>query len=281
MALDFDRPVSLVLGGGGVRGMAHIGVLDALDARGVHVTEIVGTSVGALVAAFYASVGMEVDELRAIGLGMTSRHLLAWSWLRRAPEPIRRRFEHRAGSIPSSLERLARARWDHLHHGVERIGFVAYDPARRVEVVGHSGQSEIGVAEAARGAAAIPGVFPPIPCIVDGRATRLVDGGLVNILPVDVLFRPPFDPEQILAVDISKSLADRARATARLASLAQAHPGVPIMLVSPETIGAGTILYRGRVLEALAEAGRRAVAGALDVGPGAVGAPIEARDEST
>jgi NTE family protein len=268
MALDYDRPVSLVLGGGGVRGMAHIGVLDALAARGVHVDEIVGTSVGALVAAFYAAVGMEVDELRAVGLGMTSRHLLAWSWLRRAPEPVRRRFLHRAGQIPSSLERLALARWDRLHHGVERIGFVSYDPARRREVVGHSGQTELGVADAARGAAAIPGFFPAIPCVVDGRPTRLVDGGVVNILPVDVLFRPPFAPSQILAVDISKSEADRARAATRVEALGRAHPDVPIVLVSPETIGAGTILYRGRALEALAEAGRRAVVGALEARPG-------------
>ena len=254
--------MSLVLGGGGVRGMAHIGVLEALADRRVRVTEIVGTSVGALVAAFYAGVGLHLDELHALGLAMSSRHLLAWAWLRRAPEPVRRRFLHRAGPIPENLDRLAQARWDRLHHGVERIGFVAYDRIRGEEVVGHSAQSDIGLAEAARGAAAIPGFFPPIPAVAGGRQLRLVDGGVANILPVDVLFRPPFAPEQVLVVDISRSAADRQRARETVAAVGRANPDVPIVLASPATIGAGTVLFRRHALTALLEAGRHAVTGA-------------------
>ncbi|HKP11202.1 MAG TPA: patatin-like phospholipase family protein, partial [Blastocatellia bacterium] len=123
--LDPRLPLSLALGAGGVRGMAHVGVLDALTARGFRVTEIVGASVGALILAFYAGVGYDVPTLRAFGVGLTSRHLLAWAWLRRAPDALRQRFQHRAGIIPESLERLAAASGTRLHHGVERIGLVA------------------------------------------------------------------------------------------------------------------------------------------------------------
>jgi NTE family protein len=264
MPLRLDRPVSLVLGGGGVRGMAHIGVLEALRERDVRVAEIVGTSVGALVAAFYAGVGVDLDELRDLGLGMTSRHLLAWGWLRRAPDAVRRRFAHRAGAIPESLERLAAARWDALHHGVERLGFVAYDRLSGDEVVGHSGQRALGLAEAARGAAALPYIFPPIACRAGDRPLVLADGGLVNCLPADVLFRAPFAPEQVLAVDISNSRRARAQSVARLEALGRANPGVPIVLATPATFGAGTILYRRRVLERLVESGRAAALAALD-----------------
>ena len=55
-----DRPISLVLGAGGVRGLAHVGVLQVLSDRGFHVTEMTGTSVGALIIAFYAAVGAGV-----------------------------------------------------------------------------------------------------------------------------------------------------------------------------------------------------------------------------
>src|SRR5690349_18478505 len=121
VALRRDLPVSLALGAGGVRGLAHVGVLEALGDAGFAVNEMVGTSVGALILAFYAGVGMDVETLRSTGLGLTSRHLLAWAWLRRAPEGVRRRFAWRAGPIPGCLDQLAGASWDRLHHGVERI----------------------------------------------------------------------------------------------------------------------------------------------------------------
>jgi len=58
-----------------------------------------------------------------------------------APESVRQRFLHRAGIIPESLERLDEAAGDHLHHGVERIGLVAYDLIAREEVFFHNRQA--------------------------------------------------------------------------------------------------------------------------------------------
>ena len=261
--LHRDRPISLVLGAGGVRGLAHVGVLEVLAERGVHIAEMSGTSVGALIIAFYAAVGSGVEELRELGLGMTSRHLLAWSWLRRVPEPIRRKFRHRAGSIPGSLDRLAAATWSPLHHGVERIGLVAYDTLRREQVVGHSEQHLIRLVDAARGAAALPAIFPPITCEGEGRRMRLVDGGIVNRLPVDVLFEPPFEPAQVLAVDISNTAAARRASYEGVMRLRRAHPDVPIELVTPDTIGRATIIFRTEEVADLIDAGRRATEAAL------------------
>ena len=61
-----DRPkIGLVLGGGGARGAAHIGVLRALEELQVPVDLIVGTSMGSLVGGLHAS-GMSADELEAL-----------------------------------------------------------------------------------------------------------------------------------------------------------------------------------------------------------------------
>ena len=99
-----------------------------------------------------------------------------------APDAVRRRFAYRAGAIPESIERLTRARWDRLHHGVERIGFVAYDRVRREEIVGHSAQCDLGLVEAARGAAALPFVFPVIECAAWGRRLKLADDTTILLI---------------------------------------------------------------------------------------------------
>lgn len=250
-----DLPLSVVLGAGGVRGLAHVGVLEALRESGFRVTEMTGTSVGALVIAYHAAVGAGLDEIRALGLEMTTRHLLAWAWLRRAPEAVRRRFGHRAGPIPESLARMAAASWEPLHHGVERIGLVAYDTRKREQIVGHSAQREIALVDAARGAASLPGIFPPVEVVANGRQLRLVDGGVVNRLPVDVLFAEPFRPAQILAVDISNTHAARRLSWDRVVALRRAHPDVPIHFAAPPTIGHGTILYRRETVRSLIAAG--------------------------
>lgn len=255
--LDAARPLSVVLGAGGVRGLAHIGVLEALAARGFRVNEMVGTSVGALILAFYAAVGMELPELRRLGLSLTSQHLLAWAWLRRAPEFIRQRFAHRAGTIPESIRLLTKADGRELHHGVERIGVVCYDARRREEVFFHNLQADFPLADATRGAAAIPGFFPARPCEVAGRRMRLVDGGVVNRLPVEKLFAAPFGPAQILAVDISNSAQNRAANLAKVEALRRAHPDTPLAVITPDTLGRGTVLYRRRELQELIDAGRR------------------------
>ena len=63
MAEETDRPkVGLVLGGGGARGAAHIGVLKELERRRVPVDAIAGTSMGAIVGGLYAT-GMNATEL--------------------------------------------------------------------------------------------------------------------------------------------------------------------------------------------------------------------------
>jgi NTE family protein len=252
-----------VLGGGGMRGMAHVGLLESLVERDFRIAEMVGTSVGALIISFYAAVGLSLAEIRELGLNLSSRHLLTWAWLRRAPKSVQRRFEHRAGNIPASLQRLAETSGRRLHHGVERIGLLCYDRGAGSEIVFTNDQEHFPLEDATRGSAAIPGLFPPRNCVVDGRMMSLVDGGVTNCLPVDKLFLPPFAPKQILVVDISNNGTQREVTRRKVEAIAASHPTVPIVVVSPDTIGKGTVIYRRTDLQRLIEAGKRAIFDAL------------------
>jgi NTE family protein len=252
-----DKPLSLVLGAGGVRGFAHVGVLEALAERGFRISEIVGTSAGAIIGSFYAAVGLSLDDLRRLGLNMTSRHLLAWAWLRRAPQSVRQRFLHRAGIIPEYIQLLSEASGRTLHHGVERLGVVCYDLNRREEIFFHYPDSDFPLEDAARGSAAIPGFFPSRRCEIAGRVLRLVDGGVVNCLPVDKLFAPPFTPQQVLVVDVSGHAKARAENAVRVERLRQRYPQIPIVMLTPDTLGRGTVIYRQRDLQGLIDSGRR------------------------
>jgi NTE family protein len=261
--LDPHKPISLALGAGGIRGMAHVGVLEVLAERGFQISEMVGTSVGALILAFYTAVGMDVPTLRRFGASLTTRHLLAWAWLRRAPDFMRRRFLHRAGVIPESLDRLAAASGEPLYHGVERIGMVAYDLIAREEVFFHNLQSGFPLSDATRGAAAIPHVYPPRDCLMSGRRMRLIDGGVTNLLPVEYLFTAPFRPQQVLAIDVSNRERQRRANLAKIEALRHAHPDTPVRVVQPETLGRGTLLFRRAEVRTLIDSGHRAAAALL------------------
>lgn len=188
---------ALVLSGGGAKGIAHIGVLAALDSLGIRPDLVVGTSMGAAVGALYASgySGHTLDSLaRVTPLGQMFR-----SYRPRAPHSLgvlrplvtweqgERRFTLQSASIVESeinalvnaaLLRgnlIARGDFDSLP-----IPFraVATDLANREPVVMSSGD----LAQAVRASVAIPLVFAPE--LRDGRF--LADGGLSANIPVAV-----------------------------------------------------------------------------------------------
>ena len=68
------RRIALVLGGGGMKGFAHIGVLRALEEAGIRPTCFAGTSIGALIAAAHLG-GMSLDEMERRALGLRKRDL--------------------------------------------------------------------------------------------------------------------------------------------------------------------------------------------------------------
>lgn len=177
------KAIGVVLGGGGARGMAHIGVLAAVNDAGIPIDCICGTSFGAIVAAV-AARGWSVEQMREAMSGVFAARLALY-------DP----------TIPiSSL--LAGKKLDHVME--ELFGdttiddlwlpffCVSTDLASAEPIVHDTGS----LCQAVRASCSIPGMFPPV--VADGRV--LVDGGLMDNLPID-LFAGRF-AHSIVAVDV-------------------------------------------------------------------------------
>lgn len=172
--------VGLVLGGGGARGLAHIGALKALKENNITPIAISGCSMGAIIAAFYSS-GHSINDMQDI-----VKHLKYAQFLH---------FGELGGIIGGQgLEKLLQA---HLPESFEDlsipISMTAVDVQAGSLVVFRSGE----LVPALRASSALPGLLSPVKH--EGR--YLVDGGLLNNLPVDIIRSMTL--EKVIAVDVS------------------------------------------------------------------------------
>jgi NTE family protein len=188
-----DPKIGLALGGGGARGLAHIGVLKVLEEEGVPINIIAGTSVGALIGSLYAA-GVSTTEMEE----MTQE--IGWSSLTNYSRFSMFRLVLTEQPLSSKnmeiyLEKhLKGKRFDEL-----KIPFacVATDLQTGERVVFREGP----VALAARASATIPGLFEPVVF----RHRYLVDGGLVSNIPTDLVTLMGAD--SIIAVDVTSDLS--------------------------------------------------------------------------
>ena len=213
-ALAEHPKVGLVLGGGGAKGAAEVGVLKVLEEAGVHIDYIVGTSIGSIVGGLYAA-GYTAAELETMFQTQEWLTLLTDRKASLANEPyttvdgvtyvfgfpIRDRQSKGWGVMKGSqiehlLDSMLTAKgctdFDSL-----KIPFccVAADIRSGSEVILRQGV----LAQAMRASMAIPGVFKP----VDRGDYKLVDGGMLNNLPVDVCREMGAD--FIIAVDLQQN----------------------------------------------------------------------------
>lgn len=176
--------LGLVLSAGGLRGAAHAGVLRQLIRHDIPIDSIVGVSAGAVVAAYYAAVGLSVDELIADAANFRGRHLLTHSLNVRLAYRFDRRLRASCGVIPERLSQLETARFDRLHHGVRRLGIVCHDlMAWKPRYFGTGFEHGAELHQTVRASASIPFLFPAI-SLSSGETCRLTDGGLSDPVPV-------------------------------------------------------------------------------------------------
>lgn len=221
---DSAQPkVGLVLSGGAARGIAHIGVLKALEEQGVQVHAIAGTSMGAVIGGLYAS-GYKVAELEELALTLDWQQVLSDD-PPRADVPFRRKQDDRdflvkqrlsfrddgslglplgviqGQNLALLLERLLVRSSDTRDFDRLPIPFraVATDIANDEKVVFRSGH----LPQAIRASMSIPAVFAPVE--VEGRL--LVDGGMVDNIPIDVAREMGVD--RVIVVDIGSPLKPR------------------------------------------------------------------------
>ncbi len=180
------RPrIGLALSGGGASGLAHIGVLRVLEREDIPVDYLAGTSMGGVIAAGYAA-GMSSAELEreALLMGRTRRLL-------RLMDPA---FPNgglmRGQRLLAYFEQIfGQQEFADLHLPLALVAVVLNS---RQEIVLREGS----VALALRATTAVPGVFMP----VETNGRQMVDGGVLNNLPVDTIRE--MDAEVVIAVDI-------------------------------------------------------------------------------
>ena len=182
------RPrLGLALGGGGARALAHIGVLKVLEREGIKPDVLAGTSMGGIIALAYAN-GASAADLEKEALKMASF----------------RRLVRLVDGFPPRRGLIAGAKLK--QYFIDDIGLgttfddlqipctvCAVDLERAECVALNSGS----VVDAALATSAVPGLFPPV--LIEGR--RLVDGGLLNNVPVNLLEES--SARHTLAVDVS------------------------------------------------------------------------------
>ncbi len=191
---DSIRPkLGLALGGGGLLGIAHIGVLKALNLAGIKPDIVTGTSMGGIVGAAYAS-GMDIGELETEVLQLSSL-------LRLIPMfDIATKLSGFVSGrrVSAYLERVI-GNSDFAQLKIP-LTLVATDLKTGREAHLNSGP----VIDAVRATISIPGVFEPV---VRGEM-RLVDGGMMNNVPADVARQMGADI--VIAVDVMPNFVSEA-----------------------------------------------------------------------
>ena len=194
--------IAVVLSGGGLRGAAHVGVLQQLARHNIRIDVLVGASAGAVIAAYYAAVGLSLEELEADARTFRGRHLLAHSLNVRLHGRFDGRLQPLSGVIPTRLEQLAAASFDRLHHGVKAIGIVCHDLVTRRPCYFSSAQhSAVRLSDVVRASASLPGLFPPVVIRCENRVLRLIDGGISDCLPIAFAQQPPLSATHVIVSD--------------------------------------------------------------------------------
>lgn len=190
--------IGLALGGGGARGLAHIAMLEAFDELGIKPSIISGTSIGAIYGAAYAS-GISAKELRAHTKDVLAQRFgLVRDLFAARSQPLQRLlnpFKSRTSIFdPHTLLDLV------LPKGVKPSFADLEIPLKIVASDFYDQEPTIfteGVLRPAIAASmALPVIFQPV--MFEGRA--LIDGGLTNPLPYDLLVK---DARIIVAIDVT------------------------------------------------------------------------------
>jgi len=226
--------VGLVLGGGGARGAAHIGVIQVLEREHIPVCRITGTSMGSIVGGLYAA-GYTADEMDNIVTTLDWKSLFSDD-PDRVEMPMRRKeadyryllnFEvgYKDGHIITPvgfvqgqkllllLRRLLISTWDVQNFDQLSIPFraVATDIVAGKPVVFSSGDLALAI----RSSMSVPGAFAPTN--VDGKL--LVDGGLMDNVPIDIIRN--MGAQRLIVVDVGSPLGDEKSLTNPIALLNQ------------------------------------------------------------
>lgn len=218
--------IGLALGGGAAKGFAHIGVIKTLEANGIAVDIVTGTSAGAVVGSLYAS-GLDGFQLQAKAMQLDQSDLTDWTLSTSGfikGEKLEAYINAQLGNRP--LEKLPRP-----------FGVAATDLDSGQRVIFRTGNA----GQAVRASASVPNVFLPVS--ISGR--RYVDGGLTS--PVPVSAAREMGAHFVIAVDISAK-PKAGKASGLLSMLDQSINIMSASALATE-LGKADIVIRPQVLE--------------------------------
>jgi len=164
----FNHKIGLALGGGAAKGIAHIGVIKAFDEKNIKISYLSGTSIGALVASYYA-FGKPVDDIRRISSGLSFTSLIGLSIPKQgifSTNSIKDMILNDLGDV-------------NIEDADIPLAICTSDIKTGEQVVFRKGN----LADAVCASVAVPGIF--IPVEINGRT--LVDGGITENVPVSPL----------------------------------------------------------------------------------------------
>ena len=183
----------LVLSGGGMKAVAHGGVVRALELAGVLPAAIVASSAGAIVGAMLAA-GMPYDRMVAT---VTSLRREDFAVLNRASLLVRgigARSVLKPEALRSLLKRVLPATFDALKLPL-RIAATDLDQGE-LEIFGSAGRTDCSLPDAVYASMALPAYFPPLD--IGGRTFG--DGGLLQVLPLELVL--PGEADVVIASDV-------------------------------------------------------------------------------
>jgi NTE family protein len=267
--------IALVLGGGGLKGFAHIGAMRALRERGIRPALVAGTSIGALLGSAWVG-GLPAAEMAWRAARLKRRDLFRLNHYSMLVDRMRAPSLYAAEPLRALVEQVVpEGTFDDME--IPLLVNTA-DVAHGTQVVwGLPGLRDVPVRDAVYASCALPGFFPP--GRVDGRTC--VDGGTIDNMPVSIAAHggggPPVDA--IIAVDVGNAdlgaqatIAEQGfasifmRAASVMMHALQEHPlnrweGPPMLLVRPRVSHIGWFAF-GHTDELVAE-GYRATTEAL------------------
>ena len=185
-----SKKVGLVLGSGSARGWAHIGVIQALAEAGIRIDYVAGTSIGAFVGAFYAAG--KVETLRNTILELNRKQVALFFDI----------VFPKSGLIDG--KKIADSVREHISEkNIEDLSLplcvICTDLNTGCEVNIQDGD----IIEAIRASISVPGIFTP----VKKNGAFLVDGGLVNPVPVNISRQMGAD--LVIAVDLNHDIVEK------------------------------------------------------------------------
>jgi len=185
----------LVLGGGGMRGMAHVGVLRAMRKLGIGFDAVIGTSIGSLVGAM-AAAGSPMEEIERIIASVQKEDYFRLNFVKLLLKGVRAPSMYRGDTFRDRLREIL------PDVGFADLPIPFYCNSVRLETggsvfFGTPGFDDVSLVDAVYASCALPGVFEPY----QRDGFNYMDGGIVDAVPLR--FAKTLRADLIIAVDLT------------------------------------------------------------------------------